>query len=79
MEKEFSYLSSVKDFDKNNPKSNEKRFSNEQLQKLFPRIGGIKQIEILNITNTGRVKNVKIQGNYGVDQIQELILEKDEP
>ena len=63
---EFPYLSSVKDFDKNNPKLRwQKRFSNEQLQKLFPGIGQIKQIEILNITNTGRVKNVKIQGDYG--------------
>jgi stage II sporulation protein D len=74
---QFSYLTSVKDFDKNNPKLQwEKRFSNEQLQKLFPRIGGIKQIEILNITNTGRVKNVKIQGNYGVDQISGVDLRK---
>ena len=65
-ENQFPYLSSVKDFDRNNPKLRwQKRFSNEQLQKLFPRIGGIKQIEILNITNTGRVKNVKIQGDYG--------------
>ena len=46
-----------------------KRFSNEQLQKLFPRIGGIKQIKILNITDTGRVKKVKIQGDYGSDLI----------
>ena len=73
----YPYLSSVKDFDKNNPKLRwQKRFSNEQLQKLFPRIGGIKQIEILNITNTGRVKNVKIQGNYGVDQISGVDLRK---
>ena len=76
-ENQFPYLSSVKDFDKNNPKLQwQKRFSNEQLQKLFPGIGGIKQIEILNITNTGRVKNVKIQGNYGVDQISGVDLRK---
>ena len=67
---EFPYLSSVKDFDKDNPKLQwKKRFSNEELQKLFPRIGGIKQIEILSITSTGRVKNVKIQGEYGSVQI----------
>ena len=70
-------MSSVKDFDKNNPKLRwEKRFSNEQLQKLFPRVGGIKQVEILNITNTGRVRNVKIQGNYGSDQISGIDLRK---
>jgi len=74
---EYPYLSSVKDFDKNNPKLQwQKRFSNEQLQKLFPRVGGIKQIEILNITNTGRVRNVKIQGDYGSDQISGVDLRK---
>ena len=74
---EFPYLSSVKDFDKNNPKLRwQKRFSNEELQKLFPGIGGIKQIEILNITNTGRVRNIKIQGDYGSAQISGLDFRK---
>ena len=74
---EYPYLSSVKDFDRTNPKLRwEKRFSNEQLQKLFPVIGGIKQIEILNITNTGRVKTVKIYGNYGSDQISGVDIRK---
>ena len=73
----FPYLSSVKDFDKNNPKLKwQKRFSSEELQKLFPRIGGIKQIEILSITNTGRVKNVKIQGDYGSAQFSGLDIRK---
>ncbi len=53
----YPYLSSVKDFDKNNPKLRwKKNFSKSELLKLFPRIGGIKKIEILNITSTGRVK-----------------------
>ena len=74
---EYSYLSSVKDFDKNNPKlSWQKRFSNDQLQKLFPRLGGIKKIEILNVTDTGRVKNVKIYGDYGSDQISGVDIRK---
>ena len=73
----FPYLSSVKDFDKNNPKLKwQKRFSSEELQKLFPSIGGIKQIEILSITNTGRVKNVKIQGDYGSAQFSGLDIRK---
>ena len=73
----YPYLSSVKDFDITNPKLLwKKRFSNEQLQKLFPKIGGIKQIEILNITSTGRVKNVKIQGDYGSDQISGVNIRK---
>ena len=76
-ENEYPYLSSVKDFDQSNPKLQwQKRFSNEQLQKLFPRIGGIKQIEILNITNTGRVKIVRIQGDYGSDQISGVDIRK---
>ena len=74
---EYPYLSSVKDFDKNNPKLRwQIRFTNEQLQKLFPKIGGIKQIQILNLTETGRVKNVKIQGDYGSDQMSGLDLRK---
>ena len=74
---EYPYLSSVKDFDKNNPKLRwQKKFSSEELQKLFPKIGGVKKIEILNITNTGRVKNVKIFGKYGSDQISGVDIRK---
>ena len=74
---EYPYLSSVRDFDKNNPKLQwEKRFSNEQLQKLFPVIGGIKQIQILDITNSGRVKTVKIFGDSGSDQISGVDIRK---
>ncbi len=73
----YPYLSSVKDFDKNNPKLRwQKKFSSEELQKLFPKIGGIKKIEILNITNTGRVKNMKIFGKYGSDQISGVDIRK---
>ncbi len=74
---EYPYLSSVRDFDRNNPKLQwKKKFSGGELQKLFPEIGGIKKIEILNITNTGRVKNVKIFGKYGSDQISGVDIRK---
>ena len=74
---QYPYLSSVKDFDKDNPKLKwEKKFSKSQLQKLFPKIGGIKQIEILSITSTGRVKNVRIHGDYGTDQISGVDIRK---
>ncbi len=74
---EYPYLSSVKDFDKNNPKLRwQKKFSNEELKSLFPKIGGIKKIEILNITNTGRVKNVKLLGYYGSDQMSGVDIRK---
>ncbi len=73
----YPYLSSVKDFDKNNPKLRwKKRFSKSQLQKLFPKIGGINQIEILNVTNTGRVKNVRIHGDFGTYQMSGVDIRK---
>ena len=73
----YPYLSSVKDFDKDNPKLRwNKKFSKSQLQRLFPRIGGINQIEILNVTSTGRVKNVIIHGDFGTDQISGVDIRK---
>ena len=73
----YPYLSSVKDFDKKNPKFRwQKNFSNKELFNLFPKIGGLKNIEILNITDTGRVKNVKLYGAYGSDQISGVDLRK---
>ena len=73
----YPYLTSVRDFDKNNPKLRwNKKFSKSQLKKLFPRIGEIKEIEILNITSTGRVKNVRIHGTFGTDQISGVNLRK---
>ena len=73
----YPYLSSVKDFDKNSPKFKwQKKFTNKELKNLFPKIGVIKNIEILNITNTGRVKNVRLDGAYGSDQISGVDLRK---
>ena len=43
---------------------------------MFPKIGGIKNIEILNITDTGRVKNVKILGAYGSKNISGVDLRR---
>ena len=74
---QYPYLSSVKDFDKNNPKLRwNKKFTQSQLQKIFPGIGGIKQIKILNLTSTGRVKNAKIYGLLGTDQISGVDIRK---
>jgi len=73
----YPYLSSVKDFDKNNPKFRwQKKISSNELINLFPKIGGLKNIEILDITSTGRVKNVKLIGAYGSDQISGVVLRK---
>ena len=76
-ENKYPYLSSVKDFDKNNPKLRwNKKFSKSQLKKIFPRIGGVNKIEILNVTSTGRIKNVKIHGDFGTDQISGVDIRK---
>jgi len=73
----YPYLSGVKDFDKNNPKFRwQKKISSNELINLFPKIGGLKNIEILDITGTGRVKNVKLIGAYGSDQISGVLLRK---
>jgi len=53
-----------------------KKISSNELIDLFPKIGGLKKIEILEITSTGRVKNVKLIGAYGSDQISGLALRK---
>ena len=76
-ENEYPYLSSVRDFDKINPKLRwQKKFSNKELESLFPEIGGIKKIEIINITNTGRIKNVKLFGSYGSNEMSGVDLRK---
>ncbi len=73
----YPYLSSVKDFDKNNPKFRwQKKISSNELKNLFPKIGGLKNIEILDITSTGRVKNLKLIGDYGSEQMSGVALRK---
>ncbi len=62
----YAYLRSVKDFDQKNPKVKwQKRFSKNELKNLFPLIGDIQEINIENISNTGRVKTLKITGDIG--------------
>ena len=73
----YPYLTSVKDFDKKNPNFRwQTKFSSKELTNLFPKIGGLKNIEILDITSTGRVKNVRLIGEYGSDQISGVDLRK---
>ena len=62
----YPYLVTVKDFDQKNPKIRwNKEVSKSELKEIFPIIGGIQQIEVLNITKTGRIKNLKIAGTFG--------------
>ena len=73
----YPYLSSVKDFDKNNPNFRwQKKFSSNELANLFPKIGGLRNIEILDITSTGRAKNIKLFGSYGSYQMSGVVLRK---
>ena len=66
----YPYLKSTKDFDSKNPKLMwKKKFKNKDLENLFPTIGGIENIKILKITNSGRIKNLKIFGQYGAKEI----------
>ena len=67
----------MKDYDKKNPKFRwQRNFSNEELTNLFPKIGGLRNIEILSITSTGRVKNVKLFGANGSAQMSGVDLRK---
>jgi len=62
----YPYLVTVKDFDQKNPKIRwNKEVSKSELKEIFPIIGGIQQIEVLNISETGRIKNLKITGTFG--------------
>ncbi len=62
----YPYLISVKDYDQKNPKLYwKKSFKNKELELLFPNIGAIKNIEISDLSETGRIKNIKLIGNYG--------------
>tara|TARA_B100000963_G_scaffold88552_1_gene76069 strand:- start:3759 stop:4946 length:1188 start_codon:yes stop_codon:yes gene_type:complete len=62
----YPYLVSVKDFDQKNPKLYwKKSFKFQELEKLFPEIGGIKDIKILEITKTGRIRSLKLIGKNG--------------
>ncbi len=62
----YPYLKSVKDFDQKNPKLYWKKiFTTNELEELFPKIGGINDIEIIDITKTGRIKRIKLTGTYG--------------
>jgi len=69
-ENKLPYLKSVRDFDQNNPKLRwERGYTENKLEDLFPTIGGIKKIDILNISQTGRIKQMKISGKYDSKEI----------
>ncbi len=66
----YDYLRSVNDFDRYNPKLIwRKSFTKYELKKLFPRTGGIEGIKIIKKSNTGRIKALKIIGEYGSKQM----------
>ena len=74
---EYPYLISVKDFDHKNPKLYWKKFfTTNELESLFPNIGGIKDIEIIDITKTGRIKKIKLIGAIGTINMSGINLRK---
>ncbi len=63
---QLPYLVSVPDFDQHGSVHQwNKSFSPKELKKSFSNIGAIKNIELLNISPTGRVLNVKVKGSTG--------------
>ena len=66
----FDYLRSVKDFDKDNPKLIwNKSFTKDELENLFPILGGLEKIQVLEKSKTGRIKSLKIIGVNGSKKI----------
>ncbi len=60
------YLVSVKDYDQNSPHYYwKKKIPSKSLEHIFPRIGGVNAIRILEKTDTNRIKKVKIYGPKG--------------
>mgnify|MGYP002850149013 CR=1 FL=1 len=66
----YDYLRSVKDFDKDNPKLIwNKSFTKDELKNLFPILGGLEKIKVLQKSKTGRIKSLEIIGENGSKEI----------
>tara|TARA_Y100001968_G_scaffold37499_1_gene28769 strand:+ start:423 stop:1640 length:1218 start_codon:yes stop_codon:yes gene_type:complete len=63
---QFPYLKSVNDYDQNSTKYRwTYKFSSADLEKIFPDLGGINSIQIINKTNTDRVLQMRLYGTKG--------------
>jgi stage II sporulation protein D len=63
---QLPYLVSVPDFDHGSPVHRwSTRFEPTDLRRLFPEIGGLQRLEVLNQSNSGRIRRVRLVGPLG--------------
>ena len=64
---QLPYLVSVPDHDQHSPAHRwEEHFSPAQLRQRLPETGGVKAVDVLARTNSGRVQRVRVRGPQGV-------------
>lgn len=64
--RQLPYLVSVPDFDRSSPVSAwTLRFTAAQLSQLFPETGGVSRFEVLAVSGSGRLRQVRVQGPRG--------------
>jgi SpoIID/LytB domain protein len=63
---QLPYLVSVPDFDDSSPVRDwKKQFTPWQLRKAFPETGGVRRIDVLSTTATGRIRQARVVGPRG--------------
>ena len=63
---QLPYLVSVPDFDNTSPVHNWRaRFEPADLRRIFPESGGLQRIDVLTLSNSGRIRRVRIIGPLG--------------
>ena len=63
---QLPYLVSVADHDQHSPVHRwNKRFDDDELRDLFREIGGVKRLQVLKTSSTGRVRTARVQGPHG--------------
>ncbi|MEB3199144.1 MAG: SpoIID/LytB domain-containing protein [Synechococcaceae cyanobacterium] len=64
--RQLPYLISVPDFDASSPVSQwRERFAPSQLERSFQETGGVRRIDILSVSRSGRIRRVKVVGPRG--------------
>ena len=64
--RQLPYLVSVPDFDRTSPVSAwSLRFTAAQLGQLFPETGGVSRFEVLAVSGSGRLRQVRVEGPRG--------------
>ena len=63
---QLPYLVSVADHDQHSPVHRwNKRFDDDELRDPFREIGGVKRLQVLKTSSTGRVRTARVQGPHG--------------